>query len=71
VIPKYIRDMLGWERGTAISFMVEGERVVLQKAESTGAGFRKLAEELKITEKEIDSMTCNHRKYAKRFLIRE
>lgn len=70
VIPKYIRDLLGWGKGTAISFVVEGECVVLQKAESTSAGFRKLAEELKITEKEIDSITGNHGMYAKRFSIR-
>jgi len=69
VIPKYVRDLLGWRQGTAVSFVVEGERVVLQKAESTAHELSQLAAELGIKEKEIDSIVHDHARYAKRFSL--
>lgn len=71
VIPKYIRDLLGWGKGTTVSFTVEGDKVVLQKTESVSDGFRKLAAEINLKEKDVDAIVKDHSAYAKRFSMPE
>jgi AbrB family looped-hinge helix DNA binding protein len=67
VIPKYIRDLLGWGKGTPVSFTVEGDKVILRRAESISDEFRELAAEINLKEKDIDMIVTDHRAYGKRF----
>lgn len=67
VIPKYIRDLLGWEKGTPVSFTVEGDKVVLQRAEKVGDDFLELAKRINLKKKDIDMFVSDHSEYGKRF----
>jgi hypothetical protein len=52
---------------SVISFNAGGERVIPQQVASPSIVFRSLADELKITEKEMNSLIGNHERCAKRF----
>ena len=67
VIPKYVRDLLGWGKGTAISFIVEGDQVVMQRAEKVGDDFLELAKRINLKKKDIDMFVSDHSEYGKRF----
>ncbi|MEW5996477.1 MAG: AbrB/MazE/SpoVT family DNA-binding domain-containing protein [Candidatus Micrarchaeota archaeon] len=67
VIPKYIRDLLGWGKGTPVSFTVEGDKVVLQRAEKVGDDFLELAKKINLKKKDIDMFVSDHSEYGKRF----
>ena len=43
VIPKSIRDMLGFDVGTAVSFFVDGNRLIIEKKRSIAGEFAKMA----------------------------
>lgn len=43
VIPKFIREMLGLEAGTKVSFSVEDEKVIITRHHSVADEFEKMA----------------------------
>jgi len=71
VIPKYIRDLLGWEKGTRVSFKVEDEKVILENIESKSEQFMKewdeFRKELSISPKQIDDFMKNEKEYRKKY----
>jgi len=45
VIPKFIRDMFGFQPGTGVEFRVEGKRVYIEKKYDWFAEFKALTKE--------------------------
>lgn len=43
VIPKFIREMFGFEAGTKVSFSVEEDKVIIKKHHSVADEFEKMA----------------------------
>ena len=54
VIPKYIRDLLGWSRGTKLSFRVEENKVIIQDVQRFEEEWEEFTEELNISQKQIE-----------------
>ncbi|MCX6769427.1 MAG: hypothetical protein NT051_01975 [Candidatus Micrarchaeota archaeon] len=54
VIPKFIRDMFGFQPGTEVGFKVEGKRVYLEKKYDWKAEFEALCKEGKSTDEDVE-----------------
>ncbi len=72
VIPKYIRDLLGWEKGTKLSFKIKDEKVILENTEDKIERFMKdweeLRKELAASPAKIDNFMKNEKKYRKKYI---
>ena len=48
VIPKYFRDLLGWEKDTQVKFEVEGNKLIVQKQKSIAQELEEFAMEANV-----------------------
>ena len=70
VIPRYIRELLGWHKGTKISFHVEGNSVVLKRSDDVLSEMEALAKEANLSEKEVEKMAKEHKKTYSNYLAK-
>jgi AbrB family looped-hinge helix DNA binding protein len=75
VIPKYIRELLGWKKGTKLNFKIEDEKVILENTENKTDQFMEEWDELKIElnigASKLDDYFKNEKKYRKKYLQKD
>lgn len=48
VIPKYFRNLLGWEKNTEVKFEVQGNKLIVQKQKSIAQELEEFAFEVNV-----------------------
>jgi len=70
VIPKYIREMLGWDKGTKVSFHVEENQLVLKRADDVLTEIEELVKEANMSEKDVEKLIKKHKQSYVQYLIK-